>query len=35
LLGLDVYFQYAVFDPAGAFAGALSLSNGLRAQVGI
>ena len=34
LLGLDLYFQYAVFDPAGAFVGTLALSNGLRVQVG-
>ena len=35
LLGLDLYFQYAVFDPAGAYLNALALSNGLRVQVGI
>lgn len=34
LLGADVFFQTAVFDPAGAFAGLLSLTNGLRVQVG-
>ena len=34
LLGLDLYFQYAVFDPAGAYLNALALSNGLRVQVG-
>ena len=34
LLGFDLYFQYAVFDPAGAFTGILALSNGLRVQVG-
>ncbi|MBK9385664.1 MAG: FG-GAP repeat protein [Planctomycetes bacterium] len=34
LLGGDAYFQAAVFDPAGAFAATLALSNGVRLQVG-
>ena len=33
LLCLDVWFQHAVFDPAGAISG-LALTNGLRVQVG-
>lgn len=34
LLGFDAYFQWAVFDPAGAFASTLAMSNGLRIQIG-
>jgi hypothetical protein len=34
LLGATVYFQDAVFDPAGAFESTLALSNGVRLQVG-
>ena len=35
LMGLDLYFQAAIFDPAGAFGpGVAALSNGLRVQVG-
>jgi hypothetical protein len=34
LVGFDAYFQWAVFDPAGAFANALALSDGLRIQIG-
>ncbi|MBK9385665.1 MAG: VCBS repeat-containing protein [Planctomycetes bacterium] len=34
LLGAAVYFQDAVFDPAGAFESTLALSNALRVRVG-
>jgi hypothetical protein len=32
--GIDVYLQWAVFDPAGAFLGTLALSGALRLQIG-
>lgn len=32
--GIDLMTQYLVFDPAGAFSGVASLSNGLRLQAG-
>lgn len=34
LLGFDAYFQWAVFDPNGAFAATLAISNALRIQIG-
>ncbi|MCA8952899.1 MAG: VCBS repeat-containing protein [Planctomycetes bacterium] len=34
LLGLDIFYQWAVFDPAGAYQGLVAFSDGLRAQVG-
>ncbi len=34
LLGCDVYFQYVIFDPGGAYAGLFALSDALRIKIG-
>jgi hypothetical protein len=34
LIGLDLYFQWAVLDPLGAFANLLAFSDGLRVRIG-